>query len=104
MQVAPTARLDDGVFDLVIVQGDASLAELTVAAIQAKFGDLFQSDCVTHAVGSLVEILDQPDDLSFTADGENVVEPLQRVRLLPSRLRAVYGPEIEPGAVEALGA
>lgn len=102
-QVAPTARLDDGFFDLVIVQGDASIAELTIAAIQTKFGDLFKSDCVTHTRARHVEIVEQPEDLAFTADGESVAEPLQSVRLLPAALRAVYGPEVEGDEVSAVG-
>lgn len=91
VQVAPGARLDDGRFDLVVVQGDASIGELTMAAIQAKFGDLFKSDCVEHVMARELEIIEQPPDLSFTADGEAVEEPLQSVRILPSALRAVFG-------------
>lgn len=90
-QVAPVARLDDGKFDLVVINADASIAELTIAAIQAKFGDLFKSDCVEHLPGQTLEILEQPDDLAFTADGELVSEPLHAVRVLPGALRAVVG-------------
>jgi len=103
-QVAPTARVDDGQFDLVIIQGDASIAELTIAAVQAKFGDLFQSDCVAHTRARLLEILEQPGDLAFTADGEAVPGTLRSVRLLPGALRAIFGPDDEvpstPSAAE----
>lgn len=91
VQVAPVAKLDDGQFDLVIVHADASIAELTVAAIQAKFGDLFKSDCVEHVPGRTLELLEQPSDLSFTADGEALEEPLQAVSIAPGALRAIVG-------------
>jgi len=90
-QVAPVAQLDDGLFDLVVIQAEASIAELTIAAIQAKFGDLFKSDCVEHFTGRSLEIVEQPQNLGFTADGEDVGEPLRSVRLLPGALRAVVG-------------
>ena len=92
-QVAPVAKLDDGLFDLVVIHADASITELTIAAIQAKFGDLFRSDCVEHVRGAHLEILEQPDDLAFTADGEAVKGSLRSVRLLPAALRVVMGPE-----------
>src|SRR5690606_15531829 len=65
VQVAPVARVDDGRFDLVVIKADASVTELTIAAIQAKFGDLFSSDCVEHVTGQQLEILEQPPDLAF---------------------------------------
>jgi hypothetical protein len=37
MQVAPVAKLDDGRFDRVIIEADATIADLTIAAIQATF-------------------------------------------------------------------
>ncbi len=91
VQVAPGARLEDGLFDLVLVHADASVAELTIAAIQAKFGDIFKSDCVEHIQGRQLELVEQPADLSFTADGEALDEPLERVRILPGALNAVVG-------------
>ncbi|HYO94354.1 MAG TPA: diacylglycerol kinase family protein [Polyangiaceae bacterium] len=95
-QVAPGARLDDGAFDLVVVHGDASIAELTIAAIQTKFGDLFKSDCVEHVKGRQLEIVEQPPDLAFTVDGDPIDAPLESVRVLPAALRAVLGsPEPE---------
>lgn len=95
-QVAPVAELDDGLFDLVVIHAEASITELTVAAIQAKFGDIFRSDCVEHVRGSHIEILEQPDDLAFTADGEAVKGALQSARVLPSALRVVVGPDAPP--------
>jgi diacylglycerol kinase (ATP) len=91
VQVAPVAELDDGLFDLVVIRADASLAELTIAAIQAKFGDLFASNCVEHLRGRELEIIEQPPHLAFTADGETIDEPLRRVRVLPGALRTVIG-------------
>jgi diacylglycerol kinase (ATP) len=91
VRVAPVARLDDGLFDLVVISAEASIAELTVAAIQAKFGDLFKSGCVEHVQARSIELVEQPDDLAFTVDGELVSEPLREVRVVPSALRAVMG-------------
>jgi diacylglycerol kinase (ATP) len=91
VQVAPVAKLEDGIFDLVIIHGHASLADLTLAAVQAKFGDLFNNDCVEHIPGRELEIIDQPHDLAFTADGDTLDEPLHAVRVLPGALRAVVG-------------
>lgn len=91
VQVAPVAQLNDGLFDLVIISAEASIAELTIAAIQAKFGDLFKSGCVEHVRARHVELVEQPADLSFTADGEIVSERLHEVRVLPSALRVVMG-------------
>jgi diacylglycerol kinase (ATP) len=91
VQVAPVAELDDGLFDLVVIRADASLAELTIAAIQAKFGDLFASNCVEHLRGRELEIIEQPPHLAFTADGETIDEPLRRVRVLPGALRTLVG-------------
>jgi diacylglycerol kinase (ATP) len=89
--VAPVARLDDGRFDLVVIHADASITELTMAAVQAKFGDLFKSECVEHVTGERLEIIEQPSDLTFTADGELVDGPLRSVRVLPGALRAIVG-------------
>jgi len=90
-QIAPVARLDDGVFDLVLVHADASVTELTIAAIQAKFGDIFKSECVDHIRCRALEIVEQPTDLEFTADGEALGEPLHGIRILPGALRTVVG-------------
>ena len=59
--------------------------------IQAKFGDIFKSDCVDHIRCRELEIVEQPSDLDFTADGEALGEPLQAIRILPGALRAVVG-------------
>lgn len=91
LQVAPVAKLDDGRFDLVVIHADATIGELTAAAIQAKFGDLFKNDCVEHVSGRELELVEQPSDLAFTADGETLEEPLRRVRVLPGALQAVVG-------------
>lgn len=91
VQIAPVARLDDGLFDLVLVHADASVTELTIAAIQARFGDIFKSDCVDHVRCRELEIVEQPSDLDFTADGEALGEPLQGIRILPGALQAVVG-------------
>lgn len=91
VQVAPVARLEDGLFDLVVVNAEASIAELTIAAIQAKFGDIFKSDCVEHSPGRTLEIVEQPADLAFTADGETLAEPLHAVRIVPGALQSVIG-------------
>ena len=91
VQVAPVARLDDGLFDLVLVHADASVTELTIAAIQARFGDIFKSDCVAHIRCRELQIVEQPADLDFTADGEALPGPLQGIRILPGALQAVVG-------------
>lgn len=91
--VAPVAKLDDGRFDLVVVHADASITELTVAAIQAKFGDLFQSECVQHVSAERLEIIEQPEDLTFTADGDLVEGRLRGIRVLPGALSAIVGPD-----------
>lgn len=90
--VAPVAELDDGRFDLVVIHADASITDLTIAAVQAKFGDLFKNDCVEHIRGERLEIIEQPDDLTFTADGELIEGRLRAVRVLPAALRAIIGP------------
>lgn len=91
VQVAPVAKLDDGRFDLVVVQAEATIAELTIAAIQAKFGDLFASDCVEHFTGQSLELVELPPSLGFSIDGEALEEPLRGVRVLPGALRTVVG-------------
>lgn len=91
--VAPVAKLDDGRFDLVVIHADASITELTIAAVQAKFGDLFKSECVEHVSAERLEIIEQPDDLTFTADGDLVEGSLRGIRVLPGALRAIVGPD-----------
>ena len=91
VQVAPVAKPDDGFLDLVVISAEASIAELTIAAIQAKFGDLFKSSCVEHVRAQSIQLVEQPADLAFTVDGEIMSERLQEVRVLPSALRAVMG-------------
>jgi diacylglycerol kinase (ATP) len=91
LAVAPNARLDDGCFDLVIVRGDASLAQLTMTAIRARFGDIFASHCVDHIRGSRLELLEYDDGLRFTADGEDLPPRVREVNVLAGALPALHG-------------
>jgi diacylglycerol kinase (ATP) len=96
LAVAPTARLDDGCFDLVIVRGDASLVQLTMTAIRARFGDIFASHCVDHIRGSRLEILEYDPGLRFTADGEDLPSRVREVSVRAGALSALYGASPDP--------
>jgi diacylglycerol kinase (ATP) len=91
VQVAKTAKLDDGRFDLVTIRAEATLGELTIAAIQARFGDLFASDCVEHTLGNSLELVEAPADFAFTRDGERLDQRPRRVRVLPKALPVLFG-------------
>lgn len=68
MQVAPTASMEDGELDLMIVEEASPLALAGVAA-QLRTGGLLDNKRVRHQRGALIELTSHPV-MPFNVDGE----------------------------------
>ncbi len=89
MEVAPRARIDDGLLDVVVV------GALSRPGLIARFPALYrgahlQMKSVSHRQGSVVEVLAEPGEVMLDIDGE----PLG---YLPARF------EVLPGAIHLFG-
>lgn len=87
LPVAPDARLDDGLLDVVVVR-DAPLHSLLGAGFKAlAVGDLGHEVLLHRRVREVRLRLDP--SMPCTADGELLDGPVERVRVLPGRLRVI---------------
>lgn len=95
LMVAPNARPDDGLLDLVIIR-DGNFVDL--AAIAAEFAILpinyLESDQVIFRQARQVSIQSEPP-MKFSIDGEILDEPPSSFRVKPGAINMVFGPDYE---------
>ncbi|MGH9362263.1 MAG: diacylglycerol/lipid kinase family protein, partial [Thermoanaerobaculia bacterium] len=87
--VAPEARLDDGLFDLMVVP-QASVPQLAVLLPLVLLGRHHASELVLFRRTAALEIRSVPP-MWFNADGELLGEEPARFELLPRALQVVVG-------------
>jgi diacylglycerol kinase (ATP) len=87
MLVAPDARIDDGLFDAVVI-GEAGRAELFSFSWRLRSGDHLRSPVVAvrRAAALSAEVLDERGPLYLQADGELLGRDPVTFRILPDAL------------------
>lgn len=89
--MAPTARLDDGLLDVVVVK-PVALSALAGFASRCLVGKHLDHELVEHfRVESLS--IDAEPAMTFNVDGENMGETPFRYEIRPGALRVLPGPE-----------
>lgn len=92
MQVAPSASLEDGLLDLLIVEEASPLALAGVAA-QLRTGGILDNTHVRHHRGALIELTSRPV-MPFNADGELLGDVRSaRFEVMPRALSVAVGHE-----------
>lgn len=89
--VAATARLDDGLLDVVVVR-PAPLPALAAFASLCLVGKHLDHELVRHFRARRVEVGARPP-MTFNVDGEPVGETPFRYEIRPGALRVLPGPE-----------
>jgi diacylglycerol kinase family enzyme len=92
MQVAPGARLDDGLLEVVLVRG------LTVPRLLSNLPSLYRGrhgahPAVSFHAGRTLEVLSKEVGAPIELDGESVGELPMRAEILPGALRVFVDPE-----------
>jgi diacylglycerol kinase (ATP) len=87
--VAPEARLDDGLLDLMIVP-ESSGPQLAVLVPLVLLGRHTGSDLAVFRRAAAIELRSQPP-MSFNVDGEPLPDQPARFEVLPRALRVVVG-------------
>jgi diacylglycerol kinase (ATP) len=94
LQVAPTADLEDGLLDLLIVERASKLALAGLAA-QLRTGRVLENRHARHGLGADIELRSDPP-MPFNVDGE-LLGDVDRARfvVLPRELPVAVGPDYE---------
>ena len=87
--VAPEARLDDGLLDLMIVP-ESSVPQLAVLVPLVLLGRHTGSDLAIFRRAAAIELRSEPP-MSFNVDGELLPDQPTRFEVLPRALRVVVG-------------
>lgn len=90
VRVAPTADLEDGLLDVVIVQ-PASAPRLAALAARLRVGTVEEHDLLERRVGRALTLRIDPP-MPFSLDGEIVAHSVVSARVLPGALKVVVGP------------
>lgn len=88
--VSGDASIQDGLFDLILVQ-DASLAKLLSLASQSLSGEGLRGEGIFFQRASRVEI-EAPEDFTFTVDGDLLAANRLSVEVVPAALSVYVGP------------
>lgn len=92
------ASVEDGLFDVTIVEEMPTNEMLTEAATQRLFGS---AEHVTHFTSEYLEITSQQErDIAFSLDGEMSTHQQLPLRVRPQELKTVVGPEYSPEPAE----
>jgi diacylglycerol kinase (ATP) len=100
MPIVPSARLDDGRLDAIVVDGAVSRAEVVRRFPQMMRGNHLGIDGVRRFSGASIEI-DGPADQDLWASGERVGGLPAIVEVVPGALRALVPPDSAVGAASA---
>ncbi|MCC6510560.1 MAG: diacylglycerol kinase family lipid kinase [Pirellulaceae bacterium] len=93
VEVAPRARLDDGLLDVVIIQS-GTMIDLADLSARYLFSDYIESDQVLYRQARMVTLNSKPP-LIFSLDGDLIDEHPVSFRCLPNRLNVFVGPEYD---------
>ena len=89
--IAPTAVLDDGLLDVVIIPA-ASMAQLAILVPQILLGKYLDSELIGFRRARKLAVESQPG-MWFNADGELVGNKPTRFEVLPQALQVIVGPQ-----------
>lgn len=92
-RVAPTARPDDGLLDVVIVR-HGTVAELAEVGTRLVAGNYLESDLVTHRRVRRVRVRSDPG-MWFNVDGDLVTHQPVEIAVRPGAQPIVVGPSFE---------
>lgn len=93
VEVAPQARLNDGLLDLVIIQS-GTLIDLADLSARYLFDDYIESDQVIYRQARHIALKSQPP-VKFSLDGDIVDEQPISFRCLPAALNVIVGEEFQ---------
>jgi diacylglycerol kinase (ATP) len=91
MCIAPEAKMDDGLLDLVIIPG-VPLTELLRRMPKLYDGSILSVDKVLHARGRRIETRCEPGSVGLEIDGEPLGGPPSVHEVLPGAIRLVGVP------------
>ncbi|MCB9612810.1 MAG: YegS/Rv2252/BmrU family lipid kinase [Sandaracinus sp.] len=97
VRVAPTADLEDGLLDLLVVR-PASAARLATLAARLRVGKLEDHELLERRVGRSLTMRCEPP-MPFSLDGELEPSPVVSARVRPAALSVVVGPSYRRGDV-----
>jgi diacylglycerol kinase (ATP) len=89
VEVAPRARLDDGLLDVVMIQA-GTLVDLADLSARYIFSDYIASDQVVYRQARRITLNSHPP-LKFSLDGDSVDEQPVSFRCLPAALHVIVG-------------
>jgi len=93
--VAPEAKLDDGLLDVMIAPA-ATLPQLALLVPQILLGRHTESDLLLFRKATRIKVESDPP-MSFNVDGELIGDEPASFTVLPRALRMIVGPEEEAG-------
>lgn len=91
VEVAPRARLDDGLLDVVIIQS-GTIVNLADLSIRYIFADYIQSDQVVYRQARQITLNSKPP-INFSIDGDLVEREPISFTCHPAALSVIVGPE-----------
>jgi diacylglycerol kinase (ATP) len=89
LEIAPKAKLDDGLLDVVIVR-DGTLLNIARMAVQYLASDYIESDQIEYRQAKSISIRSEPP-LLFSIDGDLVEQQPIKFQTHPSALKVVAG-------------
>ncbi len=95
VEVAPQARLNDGLLDLVIIQS-GTMIDLADLSARYLFDDYIDSNQVIYRQARHIALKSQPP-VKFSLDGDIVDEQPISFRCLPAALNVIVGEEFQNG-------
>jgi diacylglycerol kinase (ATP) len=94
--VAPEAKLDDGLLDVMIAPA-ATIPQLALLVPQVLLGRHTESDLLLFRKATRIQVESDPP-MSFNVDGELIGDEPASFTVLPRALRMIVGPEPEEEA------
>jgi diacylglycerol kinase (ATP) len=91
IEVAPRARLDDGLLDVVIIQS-GTIVNLADLSIRYVFADYIESDQVVYRQARQITLNSKPQ-INFSIDGDLVERQPISFTCLPAALNVIVGTE-----------
>lgn len=93
-RVAPMANPEDGLLDIIVVEG-GSVARIAEVAARLMAGNWVDSELVSHRRAKSLSVHSDPA-MWFNVDGDLVTDKSVRFEVLPGALSVVVGPSYSP--------
>ena len=89
MKAAPNAKLDDGLFDIIIVKGSISRFQLVKLLTKIFTGEHIKSNHVEYLQAKKIDIIPETQE-SLNVDGEIKGKTPVSISIIPNRIRIFY--------------